>query len=248
MAFEPENALEDALVRAGDDAEAAAEFYQLLLESDLLVIGERVPVAGEQKPDGFRLRLATLAMKEQTYLPVFTSLVRLRSFISEESEYLVMLGRDLFANTRGAHFVLNPGDAYATELIPEDIEALLRPAEVRRFILETPTRVTFGQPITYPTALTEALSQMFSAHPEVLSAYLAQIVIEGRDGEEPHPLIGIESLGAVEPLLPEIERVADTVAPGVLIDIMPIAYDPADDASRELLRTTPFFARTATLN
>ncbi|HYS45611.1 MAG TPA: SseB family protein, partial [Rhizomicrobium sp.] len=82
MPFIPENELERALVKAVQDRETAPDFYRLLLDSNLLVLGsvEGQEDATEQftLAPGGRLNLVTGQKDGSQFLPVFSSLKRMQ--------------------------------------------------------------------------------------------------------------------------------------------------------------------------
>jgi hypothetical protein len=133
--FDPENDLEEALLRADDDDEAQAAFERLLLASPLHVIGENEgvdPAAVSVKvPEGANMHLAMIERDAVQYIPLFTSVTRLQTFFDHMAKtllirrYLTMSGRVLFETTKGRRFVLNPGFQYMRELSADEIARLL---------------------------------------------------------------------------------------------------------------------------
>jgi hypothetical protein len=133
--FDPENALEEALLRAGDDDDAREAFERLLLVSPLHVIGENEGVSSTDHsvsvPEGANLRLAMIERDAVQYIPIFTSVTRLQTFFDHMAKsllirrYLTMSGRVLFETTKGRQFVLNPGFKPMRELSAAEISRLL---------------------------------------------------------------------------------------------------------------------------
>ena len=236
MAFEPENDLERALMRAPSEPAARPEFYRLLLESPLFVLGD---MSG-----GNSMRLGTVRHGEHEYHLVFSALSRLQAFVAKPENYLELKGRDLFSAARGAYFMLNPGADYGKELLPDEIAHLLDPKPSHREVtVEKETQVLIGQAKDPPTALMEALATAFRARPDVLTAYIAQIHYPDPD-EKPHPLIGVEALGAWEPVSAEIGRVVDGLHLGLTVDAVPIVRGASNNTlSDALLRYPPFYKR-----
>ena len=107
MLFIAENELEKALVAAVKTPSSAPEFYRLLLESDLLVMGaaEGREEAQEQfsLEPGTNLKLVTGLKDGVQYLPIFSSLARMQEFVQQETKYLSINGRALLELTRGGH-------------------------------------------------------------------------------------------------------------------------------------------------
>ena len=83
MAFVPENALETALMHAAKEAAARPEFYRLLLESDLLVLGRvscaRPETAGPTVLPGDRLEITSAQINGRTCHPLFSSATKFES-------------------------------------------------------------------------------------------------------------------------------------------------------------------------
>jgi hypothetical protein len=249
MTFVPENELESALIRATKEPAARPDFYRLLLESDLLVLGtieKRETAAGAAAlSPGDNVQLASAQANGRSYIPVFSSMTRLQTYIREEQKYLSMNGLSLFEMAVGATFVLNPGSDYGKELLPAEIANLLNPGAQgpRKVTLDKPTNVLIGQPAVYPHDLVNALKEAFTARPNVLAAHLIQIAFSGRD-EPSHPLIGVEVIGDWQPISVEIGRIAGLVAPGVLLDAAPIDRTKTDDTlTAALLKVPPFYSR-----
>ena len=254
MTFLPENALEAALMRAASNASdptARTEFYRLLLESDLYVIGPAGPKATEPREAVLEtdtaLVIASVSYKDRQYHPVFTSVSRLETFAREAVTYYGINGRILFETATKAHFLLNPGSDYGKELLPDEIDTLLNPMakpKTKTMVMQEETEVLLGQPAVYPHALVKALKASFANRPDVLNAHLLQIAFQRRE-EPPHPLIGVESTGEWQPLFQEIARVASVVDPMGIVDAVPINRDNRTDTLvAALLEVPPFYTRS----
>ncbi len=130
MLFIPENELERALVAAVKDPVSAADFYRLLLESDLLVLGtaEGQENASEKfaLAPGGKLNLISGLKDGSRYLPVFSSLRRMQEYVKQESKYISVNGRSLLDLTRGAPVTLNPASEYGKALSAQQIAQLLQ--------------------------------------------------------------------------------------------------------------------------
>ena len=190
---------------------------------------------------GQTLKLPSVEHNGQPYNLVFSSLARLQAFIDKPQNYVAMKGRDLFTNTKGAYFMLNPGSDFGKELLPGEIAHLLDPSPTRRAVtIEKETHVLIGQPKEQPWALMEALSEMFGRHPEVAAAYVAQIVYPD-EADKPHPLLGVEVEGEWDPVSNEIGRVIDGLHLGLIVDSVPI--ERGKHLSDSLLQYPPFYRR-----
>ena len=238
MPFVSENRLEEALVRAVENPATAPDFYRLLLENDLLVLGT---VEGQEdatsqfslEPGG-QLKLVTGERNGERFLPVFSSLPRMQTYLKEESRYLSVKGRALLDLTRGAPVVLNPGSDYGREFTPQQIEQLLDSQQIAMGEAE------------YPVALANALTAVFEKDSGVQTAWMINIAPGGRSGES-HPLIGIETSGDMAALVAEIERAAQEKVPGMVFDLQRVDRAQPAHMAGELLKVQPFYQRGPSL-
>ncbi|HEY4078347.1 MAG TPA: enhanced serine sensitivity protein SseB C-terminal domain-containing protein [Rhizomicrobium sp.] len=242
MAFTPENDLEKALVRAVQEPSAAPDFYRLLLESQLLVIGaaEGQESATQQfsVAPGANLKLEIGEADGRKFLPVFSSVTRIQAYVKQESRYLALNGRDLLETTRGAPVVLNPGSEYGKNLAPDEVAQLLDPATSRKS-----EKVSIGE-AQYPMALVNALAELFQSHAEIANAWMIQVTFADR-AREPHPLVGIETSGDMAALMPQIERAAQQAVPGMVFDVQRVDRNAPTGMADALLQTQPFYSHAA---
>lgn len=244
------NALERALARAADDEPYRPEFYRVLLESEVFVLGrtggggdgsrtlqrgEQVSIAGSADPDGTRR------------IPFFSSLGALARAITEPQEYLRLPARALFEMTRGATLVLNPGGAdYGKEFHPHEVERLLRSEDpgapgIAKVTVQRETQVLLGQPAEYPHAVVETLKRLFAAIPQVRAAYLGQCAYPDEPGE-PHLLVGIDAGEGFRAAIGELDRHADALQETRrVLDFVPMSA--ASPLAEYLAGTGPFYTR-----
>ena len=235
MPFVSENRLEEALVRAVENPATAPDFYRLLLENDLLVLGT---VEGQEdatsqfslEPGG-QLKLVTGERNGERFLPVFSSLPRMQAYVQEESRYLSVKGRALLDLTRGAPVILNPGSDYGREFTPQQIEQLLDSQQIAMGEAE------------YPVALANALTAVFEKDAGVQTAWMINIA----QGGESHPLVGIETTGDMAALVAEIERAAQEKIPGMVFDLQRVDRAQPAHMAGELLKVQPFYQRGPSL-
>jgi hypothetical protein len=241
MAFTPENDLEKALVRAVQEPSAAPDFYRLLLESQLLVIGtaEGQESATQQFSValGANLKLEVGEAGGRKFLPVFSSVTRMQAYVKQESRYLALNGRDLLETTRGAPVVLNPGSEYGKDLAPDEVAQLLDPSLTRKS-----EKVSIGEAV-YPVALVNALAELFQSHAEIATAWMIQVTFADR-AREPHPLVGVETSGDMAALMPKIEHAAQQAVPGMVFDVQRVDRKNPTGMADALLQTQPFYSRT----
>jgi hypothetical protein len=243
MPFISENELERALVEAVKSPASAPDFYRLLLESDLLVLGT---VDGQEDASdkftlapGGKINLVTGVKNGGTFLPVFSSLPRMQEYVKRESKYLRVNGRALFDLTRGAQVTLNPASEYGKELTPQEIAQLLDPPASR-----SPPRTVIGE-ADYPVPLVETLNQVFTAHPEIEAAWMIQVTFADRD--EPHPLVGVELASGMggdwTSLMQAVEAAAERSIPGMVFDLQRIDRARPNSMTDALLQVPPFYRR-----
>jgi len=250
MLFIAENELEKALVAAVKTPSSAPEFYRLLLESDLLVMG-----AAEGREDaqaqfslepGANLKLVTGVKDGNPYLPVFSSLARMQEFVQQETKYLSINGRALLELTRGGPIILNPASQYGKELSPLEVHQLLggptAPSEKHIVTGEAP----------YPMPLVQALTSVFAARPDIETAWMIQVTFADR-ADQPHPLVGIEldsKMGGDWPsLVQAIQAAAEAHVPDTLFDIQRVDRRNPAGMTSALIQAAPFYVRGAsTLN
>lgn len=241
MPFISENKLEEALVAAVKNPATAPNFYRLLLESDLLVLGtvEGQDTGGAKfslEPGG-RLALVTGEKSDgQKFLPVFSSLARMQAYVKDEAKYLAINGRALFETTRGAPLVLNPASEYGKELSPAEVGQLLDGAAPQD--QEPRLAKTIMGEADYPMALVNALTALFQARPDVQTAWMIQVTFADR---QPHPLIGIETTGDMASLVQQIQRIAESAAPDMEFDVQRVDRKNPLGMADALLQAEPFY-------
>ncbi|MSP94091.1 MAG: hypothetical protein EXR00_02380 [Alphaproteobacteria bacterium] len=240
----PENDLERALLRAQTEEDARPEFYRLLMEAELFVIGDVVDAAGTKQegiPPGAQLRLAGIEHDGHSYHLIFTSMKRLETFAGEPASYFRIPARQLFLATKGAHFMLNAGDELGKPLMPDEIDYLLNPPlPTEGAVPEEGTRVKLSHPSPYPHVLVKALKTMFARNPNVLAAHL--LTISYNDNDYPHPLIGVEVADDWPGVSKEIGNVLKAANAGTVVDMMPLNRANPEGVARALLETPPFYA------
>lgn len=244
MPFISENELERALVKAVENPAVAPEFYRLLLASDLLVMGtvEGQEDATEQftLAPGGKVNLVTGTKDGGTFLPIFSSLLRMQEYARKECKYLSINGRALLELTRGAPIVLNPASEYGKELTPRQVDYLLDPAAAQNRVLPNIGEAEF------PTALAQTLTGVFATRPDVQAAWVMQLTIPERG--ETHQLVGIEldsSMGGDWPsLMQAIKAAADrSLPPEMVFDLQRVDRRNPTGLANSLLQFAPFYQR-----
>lgn len=239
MTFEPENRLEDALLKAKTDVLARPVFYQLLMTEALIVAGDVDRTPGKEG-----INLAVLKHNGREFHPIFSSLTRLRAIAPGEKRHFLAVGRDLFLRTKGADFALNPSSELGKVLMANEIAFWLDPsARARRTLVRNQPHAVITIPQERPRKLVEALSILFVNRHDIVSAQLLDVQFSDRN-EPPHPLIVIETEGDWAKLSGEISALTAAVMPDMIVDIIPLdraARDPQFEGP--LASAPPFFQR-----
>ncbi len=250
--FEPVNNLEKSLMTAATNPASRPQFYRDLLEADILVIqyGEsNLDIQNDVLQQGAELKIQHIERDGLAWLPIFSSLPRLRQFIRSESTYLQFKARDFFEITRGAYVVLNPGSDYGKEFIPQEIAGMLdgsifKPDQT--YVVQKETEVLIGQPANYPHKLVKALSEYFGRNKSVNRAYLV-LFHNPETSEEPHLLIGIDVSDNPEKVFGDAGMISSEVmGKDEIIDF--IRLDKSGFSQHIVNSTKPFYQKSLLKN
>lgn len=121
--FEPANLLEIALKNAADDPAAGPVFYRELMESKVLIVpaGEKPRIVNGVVRANSQISIANLMFDGKPHVPFFSSEKR----VPAGTEFLMLDARALFEITCGAPLVLNPGQPYGKQFLPDEVARLL---------------------------------------------------------------------------------------------------------------------------
>lgn len=244
MAFEPVNVLEESLMLAADHPSSRPRFYEELVKSNIYFITEDSAgtEGGVLKADT-KVSIRQIVAENKTYIPVFSSVQRLQTFITEPATYLAMNSLDFFNLTKGTEVLLNPGSEYGKAFSIQEIDSILdgtigTPHE--RYVVEKETTVQIGLPANPPTELLSELTKLFRTLKDVQAAYNV-LINNPEDGLGPHTLIGIVVSGDWE----RVMGAAGMVANAVTVPNPPIDFIQLDDSKGEhmLKSYEPFYKR-----
>jgi hypothetical protein len=231
MDFEPENELEKVMLLAASQEVARPQFYRLLLDSELVVLGELGKV----------MELDTIENQGRQFHAVFSSEKGLKEFLRGERAHFVARGRFLFQAAHGASFVLNPGSAVNKVLTPKEIVWCL---EQNR---QLSGDILVVRPKTHPRKLVKALCVLFTSRSRIKQAHLVHVMREGAD-TGPTPLIGLVAEEESPRLAEEVFKAAAEVMPGKRIDVLFLKPGAPRPLQNHILNVPPFYRRTLTLN
>jgi len=244
-----DNVLEIALELAAAEPAHRPEFFRLLLESTIFILGSsdqmdegsvtlkantQIQIKNWVKPDG------------SSVIPFFSSLRALQLAIQSDEQYIALPARTFFEITRGAELILNPRSEYGKEFTRTEVEALLSEGVSRlpeQRVVEKDTQVLLGQPSNYPTAMVASLTTLLAKHSNVKAAYLALMHDVSVD-DKPHLIVGIEAEGDFENVIREAGTVAaDTAPKGEPVDLIRLIRGEPGLGQYFLEEVKPFYER-----
>lgn len=245
-----QNKLELALQRAAIDPSSRPDFYRVLLESEIYVIGStNVPTEGRSLiPVGAKLSIVHWEKNDGTPVtPFFTSLEALQRSLKEESSFLALPARSFFELVTGQTLVLNPASSHGKEFFPNEVASLLSSGvnhtPVQRTVQEQ-TKVLLGQPANYPTQMVAALKAFLPRHANVQAAYLC-LMQESAANPTPSLVVGFKGVGDISVAMREAGAVAaDTAQPGTPVDFMEIKDEEVGIDAYMLNSVEPFYKQS----
>lgn len=244
------NALEISLISAASEPANRPEFYKLLLNSRIYVIGHSDnPREGESLlPVGSKLSIINWEKQDGTpAIPFFTSIDALRNALKEEAGYVAMPAKDLFEMTRGSILVLNPSSTHVKEFSPTEIDTLLSTGINRIAVehtIQEDTKVLLGQPSHYPLEMVLSLSKLLTKHPTVKAAYLCLMSHEKPDSA-PSLVVGVRGAGDIRTAMKAAGTVAaDTAPKGAPVDFIEVKIDDEGISEYFLRSVQPFYERS----
>jgi hypothetical protein len=245
MPFISENELEKALVSAVKSPATAPNFYRLLLEEDLFVMGtaqgKEDAIETFTLKSGGKLNLVTGLKNGGTFLPVFSSMLRMQEYVKQETKFLRIKGRALLEMTHGAPVTLNPASEYGKELTAREVVMLLDGTSGRT---HQPYPIT-GE-VEYPTGLVDALSKVFAGVAEISAAWMIQATF-AKQPQTPRPLVGVEfepaDAGDWPSLMEAVQAALKKSTPDMAFDIQRIDRSKPSSLTDTLLQVPPFYQR-----
>lgn len=250
MEMPEENQLEECLRLAADEPAHRPQFYEVLLNSQVYLLGTTGAPGVEGKVNLAQGSTVQLHHWERadgsSVIPFFSSFEVLQRSIESEQSYLALSARSLFEMTQGATLFLNPRSDYGKEFVPQEVEHLLTlgishaPSER---VVEKETRVLLGQPAEYPSKMVDSLTQLLAKHVNVQRAYLA-LMHDASVDQKPYLTVGIEAEGDVEKVMREAGSVAgDTSPDGEPVYLYRLSSEDAGLSQYFINETTPFYER-----
>ncbi|CFQ30893.1 enhanced serine sensitivity protein SseB [Yersinia bercovieri] len=235
-----EQSLESLLKLAATESIHRIAFFRALLDATVLVLVDSSAQGSEEDSEmtftaGNGVNILHWEKQDgESVIPFFTSVEVLQQALDlaeetpeerEKQPFIAMPVRLLFEMTQGAHLFLNPKSEHGKEFWPQEVAMLLengglaQPAEMT---VDKESQILLGQPEEYPTAMVDALIQLFSQRKPVRRAFLALMHDKSVD-EKPNLLIGLEVDGSGEEIDQLIQE-AGSVASDHAADDSPVDF------------------------
>lgn len=227
--FQPENELEEAVLAAVRDGDRAG-LLAALAHAEVYV-----PATGS----GRDVQLATIERGGVSFIPVFTSLTRLRVIAPDGTGYMRVAGRGLASvRPQGVPVVVNPGSDVGTVLAPADVAELgSAPQPADPWLL-------VGEPAQEPEELLEAIRGLAEEEPAIRKAYRGLLLKRGAASSELVVGLELEEDVAREPVLEAVAAAARGAGLESLAVVIVDGDEPSDPVGRFLTgQTQPFYVR-----
>jgi hypothetical protein len=163
--------LEIALELAASEPAHRPEFYRLLLESTIFILGSSASGQMEEGPVTLKVNTQIqvtnwVRLDGSSVIPFFSSLRALQLAMTGDEKYIALPARTFFAITHGAELILNPRSEFGKEFTPDEVEALLAEGSNRvatAGVIKEDTQVLLGQPAEYPDAMVTSLTTLLGS-------------------------------------------------------------------------------------
>jgi len=238
---------EDLLKDAATKPEYRLEFNKRLLTEKLVVLTKE-----SQLSEGLHYAQKDTQVNLSTFddgkVPVFTSADRIldKGIIKEQVAFLELKGEDLFNMVKDKTLILNPFSDYRKEILPGEIENLLKGIfvtdQINRVKITEPTQVKIARPAVYPTEIVQSLNELFSKKTKVNKAYLAWIHNPATT-EPPHYIFAIDTEEEWDNLIKESASITKKfIRPDEIVDFMKISNNGGIN-DYFINSTTPFYKK-----
>jgi hypothetical protein len=185
--------LDNALAAAQKDQSKANAFYNLFLNSDVLIPTRDTSGTNggmRRSKEGETFSPIVVESNGVSFLPIFDRMDRLQKWAQgHEITYVQMPAHALIRSSLDPrlHLALNVGTSYFKEFVPDELAWLRDAFEKQRpsaFTVPAGTKVFVGAPAKIPEGLVAALTTCMSRNQEVEEAYLGQVYFD-LPGEKP---------------------------------------------------------------
>jgi hypothetical protein len=233
--FEPENDIEQLLIRASAEPAEQPGFARALMDAEVFVLlvsdgGPIVPGPDGKLtvPVGTKLTLPSAMRGEERLIPFFTAPSRARIWFKGDHIVAPDRTRDLFGRYPDMPFVLNPGSDYGKHFTPGEIKRLLAGKfgdEADEVVtISAGEQVLLGHPSEKPEALIAALGRELGGVKSVRGAWL-MLAMRGNQHEQSW-MLGVDHDGPWSDVQTAINRaVAGDILKGRPLDAVPLEHN-----------------------
>jgi hypothetical protein len=244
-----ESNLERALRLAANEPAHRPDFYSVLLNATIYVLGppDQDEPSVRSVETGEKIFIQNWVRDDGSpIIPFFSSLSTLQRAIDVECSYLALPARAFFEITKGNTLVLNPKSQYGKEFFAGEIDALLSNGVNRlpeQRVTTKAAEVFLGEPQEYPSKMVDSLTTLLAKRSNVKAAYLLQMHEPVLD-EKPRLVVGIDADGDVEQIMREAGIVAgDSMPIGESVDMMQVIIGEKGLSEYFLKEVKPFYER-----
>ncbi len=194
---DPEQSFESIFEKAATDSAFRPVFYRKILSAELVLLTEDnsgLPARTFKSDEHTKLQVRYFS---SGVIPVFTSTERIfdNNVIKGQAHFTALNARVIFQMFKNVTFIINPYSDIKKELLPEEIENLLKgelfePGTEQ--IIKPNEEIYLGLPNDTPSELIEKVKRYFSNRTEIKGVYMALITYRSRK-DPPNLIFGIES-------------------------------------------------------
>jgi hypothetical protein len=246
LPFEPENVLEQLLLLAATDENARPDFYQALLQEEILMI--LAPMEGVEPgevvlAEGQEIQLQVL---NDGKLPIFSSPPRLSDGGVDNGpvSYVRIPGHAFFNMIQGQDCVLNPFSP-AGKLLPKDELAALLNGQLTGPLSPEggDAQVLLSQPAEYPQAVADAIAAWAATQPHIEAAYLAQMQL-ANNPDVPRLLMAFLSTTPDPSFMQELGTVLEGKTNAYqFVDLMLLDLESEEGVNPYFKQVAPFYQK-----
>lgn len=246
--------LDKALAAAQQDQAKSDAFYNLFLNSDVLI-----PTRDTATPEGGIRRtqegesFSPIVVENENvpYLPVFDRMERLQAWAQDqEITYVQMPGHALIRSSLDPklHIALNIGTPHFKDFVPDELAWLSQAFEDQKpsaFTVPAGTKVFVGVPARIPDGLEDSLRSCMRRNIEVEAAFLGQVHFN-LPGEKPQLFLVLKLDAAGQKYLQSINEEIGLATRGFLDEqeALTIQIYDGEGISSDIVETVkPFYKR-----
>ncbi|PVZ63886.1 enhanced serine sensitivity protein SseB C-terminal domain-containing protein [Pelagibaculum spongiae] len=253
-----ENPLERILRLSHFEPAHRTEFYSVLLDSTIYVLGRMLDAKNNTEGCanvalGDKVSIRSWERRDgSSMIPFFSSLEVLQKSAGSDEPYLAVPAKSLFEMTKGQTLALNPKSDYKKEFDADEVQQLLSinlSREVNQRVIQKQAKVVLGQPAKYPTAMVDQLTQLLARHSAVNKGYFL-LMHDKSAGAKPRLVVGF-LVDEVDPQQPfellskqASEVIAQSAPQGQPVDLYRVIENKPGLSQFFIQKTQAFYDRS----